>query len=321
MDLKLVVQNQNKIFEMLKNSYKNDRLSHAYLFYGVKGVGKKAMAYALACILNCENDVCFECDTCRSIIEGNHMNVDYIGISENKTMISKEQILELQSEFSMTSLLDGTRVYIVDGIDTASAAAQNSLLKFIEEPVNNTPTIGIFIAEELSNVVSTIISRCSLIHFNELPIDFMIDTLISEGVDEFDASLAALLSNNIDEVREIVSGVDFMKAKELFLEFINIKKAKDGVLYYISNSQFFSDNKNLEMLFKWLIRFTEDAILLSKTEEGLLLKGLYDKIKSYKEANKASLKNKLEMLLDLYSRLRYNVTAKNVFHELVTKIV
>ena len=75
------------------------------------------------------------------------------------------------------------------------------------------------------------------------------------------------------------------------------------------------------MLFKWLIRFTEDAILLSKTEEGLLLKGLYDKIKSYKEANKASLKNKLEMLLDLYSRLRYNVTAKNVFHELVTKIV
>jgi hypothetical protein len=149
----------------------------------------------------------------------------------------------------------------------------------------------------------------------------MIDTLISEGIDEFDASLAALLSNNIDEVRGVVSGVDFIKAKELFLDFLNIKKAKDGVLYYITNSEFFSDNKNLEMLFKWLIRFTEDAILLSKDGEGLLLKGLYDKIKSYKETNKTSLKNRLEMLLDLYSRLRYNVTAKNVFHELVTKIV
>lgn len=321
MDLRLVVQNQNKIFEMLKNSYKNDRLSHAYLFYGVKGVGKKAMAYALACILNCEHDACLECDTCKSIIDGNHMNVDYIGIEENKTMISKEQILELQSEFSMTSLLDGTRVYIVDGIDTASAAAQNSLLKFIEEPVNNTPTIGIFIAEELSNVVSTIISRCSLVHFNELSISFMIDTLVGEGVSDLDAQLAALLSNNIEEVKEYQASIEFSKAKELFLNFINIIKPKDGVLYYISNSQFFSDNENLEMLFKWLIRFVEDAILLNEGSQGLILNALYDKIKSYKEANKASLKIKLEMLLDLYSRLRYNVTAKNVFHELVTKFV
>ena len=321
MDLRLAVQNQNKIFEMLKNSYKNNRLSHAYLFYGVKGVGKKAMAYALACILNCENDACLECDTCRSIIEGNHMNVDYIGIDENKTMISKEQILELQSEFSMTSLLDGTRVYIVDGIDTASAAAQNSLLKFIEEPVNNTPTIGIFIAEELSNVVSTIISRCALVHFNELPIEYMIDTLVNENIDEFDASLAALLSNNIDEVKKIAVSEDFIRAKELFLEFISLKKQKNAVLYYVCNVEFFSDNQNLEMLFKWLIRFTEDAILLGESEEGLLLKGLYDKIRSYRNDNESSLKNKLEMLLELHSRLRYNVTAKNVFHELVTKFV
>ena len=161
MDLKLVVQNQNRIFEMLKNSYKNDRLSHAYLFYGDKGVGKKEMAYALACIVNCD-DACLECSTCQSIIEGNHMNVEYIGIEENKTMISKDQITDLQEHFSKTSLVSGTRIYIVDGIDTASSQAQNSLLKFIEEPINNTPTIGIFIATELSNVVSTIISATSV---------------------------------------------------------------------------------------------------------------------------------------------------------------
>ena len=176
MDLKLVVQNQNRIFEMLKNSYKNDRLSHAYLFYGDNGVGKKEMAYALACIINC-NDACLECETCQSIIEGNHMNVEYIGIEENKTMISKDQITDLQENFSKTSLVEGTRIYIVDGIDTASSQAQNSLLKFIEEPINNTPTIGIFIATELSNVVSTIISRCSLIHFKALSNDLLFNMI------------------------------------------------------------------------------------------------------------------------------------------------
>ena len=63
------------------------------------------------------------------------MNVDYIGTLETKKLISKEQIVELQEEFSKTSLVEGNRIYIVDGIDKASVSAQNSLLKFIEEPI------------------------------------------------------------------------------------------------------------------------------------------------------------------------------------------
>jgi DNA polymerase-3 subunit delta' len=318
MDLKMVVQNQNKIFEMLKNSYKNDRLSHAYLFYGDNGVGKKEMAYALACIINCD-DACLECDTCKSIIEGNHMNVEYIGIEENKTMISKDQITSLQDDFSKTSLVDGTRIYIVDGIDTASNQAQNSLLKFIEEPINNTPTIGIFIATELSNVVSTIISRCSLVHFKSLSNDVLFDMI--ETGDDLDKSLACILSNNINEINELINSDNFIKAKELFLELITLKKQKDGVIYYLNNNHFFSKDNNIDMLFKWLIAFIEDAILVNDNQDNLIIKGIYDKIVSYQKSNKDTLKYKLEVVLDLYSRLRYNITAKNLLHELVIKLI
>ena len=318
MDLKLVVQNQNRIFEMLKNSYKNDRLSHAYLFYGDNGVGKKEMAYALACIVNCD-DACLECEVCQSIIEGNHMNVEYIGIEENKTMISKDQITDLQENFSKTSLVSGTRIYIVDGIDTASSQAQNSLLKFIEEPINNTPTIGIFIATELSNVVSTIISRCSLIHFKALSNDLLFNMI--EDKSDLDKSLACIISNNINEINQLINSDNFIKCRDLFLEFINLRKQKDGVIYFVNNNHFFSKDNNLDMLFKWLIAFIEDAILAHDNDDNLSIKGLYDTIISYQKHNKSTLKYKLETLLDLYSRLRYNITAKNLLHELVIKLI
>jgi DNA polymerase-3 subunit delta' len=276
------------------------------------------MAYALACIINC-SDACLECDTCKSIVEGNHINVEYIGIEENKTMISKDQITDLQDNFSKTSLVEGTRIYIVDGIDTASSQAQNSLLKFIEEPINNTPTIGIFIATELSNVVSTIISRCSLVHFKALSNDSLFNMI--EDKDDLDKSLACIISNNINEIKELINSDNFIKCRELFLELISLRKPKDGVIYFINNNLFFSKDNNLDMLFKWLIAFIEDAILVSDNDDNLIIKGIYDKIVSYQKYNRDTLKYKLEVILDLYSRLRYNITAKNLLHELVIKLI
>ena len=59
-----MIENQKNIFNLLKQSKQNDRLSHAYLFYGDEGVGKKELAYALACLFYCEHGGCLECETC-----------------------------------------------------------------------------------------------------------------------------------------------------------------------------------------------------------------------------------------------------------------
>lgn len=320
MSIKRAVENQINIFNNLKQAKLHNRLSHAYLFYGDEGVGKKEMAYALACLMYCPNDGCLECEVCKSILSGNHMNVDYIGVDDSKTMISKDQITALQDEFSKTSLVDGSRIYIVDGIDTASTAAQNSLLKFIEEPINSTPTVGIFLATELSNVVSTIISRCALQHFKAVPLDKSISQLVDEGIDDIDAILVMNLTNSIDEARGLINSNDFIKIKELFFEFLDIKKKKDGVVYFINNSNYFSSSKNLSILLQWFLLFIEDSCVISSNPDGLILKPLYDKIILYSNENN-SLKDKLELVLDLYNKLRYNVSAKNVFHELIVKLI
>ena len=318
LNVKSMIENQKNIFNLLKQSKKNDRLSHAYLFYGDEGVGKKELAYALACMFYCEHDGCLECETCKTILEGQHLNVDYIGTLEAKKLISKEQIVELQEEFSKTSLVDGPRIYIVDGIDKASVSAQNSLLKFIEEPINNTPTIGIFIANDLANVVSTIVSRCGLIHFPSIETKALINMLVENGVDRVDAELVSLITNNSEAAIEYINTEDYLFAKDMFYGFLDIKNPKQSILFYLEKV----DNLNIErmnLFLKWLIAFYQDSFKM-EDKDDLILNNLYDKIVLYSKKGQNELKNKYSFVLDLYSRLHYNVSVKNVFHEVITNL-
>ena len=320
MDIKKIIKTQEKIFNMLKKAKANDRLSHAYLFYGEDGTGKKEMAYALAALLYCPNGGCLECDTCKTILSGNHMNVDYIGIMDDKKKISKEQVSDLQEEFSKTSLVDGTRIYIVDGIDTASTAAQNSLLKFIEEPINKTPTVGIFIAKELSNVVTTIQSRCIIEHFSAIPHLDRAKILVDAGYDELSSILATDLTNNPDEAIDIINNNNFVTFKEAFLDFIDLAKPKDAINYYLNHISIFSNEANLSILLNWYLLFLEDAAFYS-SNANLILSPLCDKIITYRKKNENKLQERIDLVLSLFSKLRSNVIAKNVFHELITKII
>ena len=318
LNVKSMIENQKNIFNLLKQSKKNDRLSHAYLFYGDEGVGKKEIAYALACMFYCEHDGCLECETCKTILEGQHLNIDYIGTLEAKKLISKEQIVELQEEFSKTSLVDGPRIYIVDGIDKASVSAQNSLLKFIEEPINNTPTIGIFIANDLANVVSTIVSRCGLIHFPSIETKALINMLVENGVDRVDAELVSLITNNSEAAIEYINTEDYLFAKDMFYGFLDIKNPKQSILFYLEKV----DNLNIErmnLFLKWLIAFYQDSFKM-EDKDDLILNNLYDKIVLYSKKGQNELKNKYSFVLDLYSRLHYNVSVKNVFHEVITNL-
>ncbi|MCR5113212.1 MAG: hypothetical protein K6A63_04680 [Acholeplasmatales bacterium] len=325
MKVENVVNSQKVIYNILKQAKVNNRLSHAYLFYGEAGTGKKEMAMALACMLYCEHGGCFKCDTCRTILDGNHMNVDYIGMEANKTKISKDQIMDLQEEFSKTSLVEGTRVYIVDGIDTASTQAQNSLLKFIEDPANTTPTIGIFLATELSNVVSTIQSRCVLLHFEAIEQKNMIDILIDQGIDDLDARLISCLTNDPDSAEEISQNENYQAIKGMFLELVDVKNKSEAVKYYLENAMYFSipgvGTDNLTMLLKWVLAFFSDANKDKKADTDLILSPLYDKIKVYKSNSRALMTEKLEMVLFLFKELKSNVSPKNVFFELMEKFI
>ena len=324
MNVETTIKAQNKIYDMLKASKANDRLSHAYLFYGDEGVGKKEMAYALARLLYSEgNEIDFNSVDVTNILSDNHLNVNYISVDDGKKLISKEQIDALQEEYSKTSLVEGTRIYIIDGIDKASNAAQNSLLKFIEDPDNIEQTIGIFIATDLANVVSTIKSRCILQHFTAIPKLTLKDILIKYGISEIDASLSAILTNDIEEAKRIVNEDYFLELKNIFLEYVDLKYEKDKTLFYLKYQSFFTRNSAnyMEIMLKWALAFFEDAMVANEDASNLILATLYDKIISYKSKNINKLEAKIKIILLLFNRLNANISVRNILFEFVNNVI
>ena len=152
-------------------------------------------------------------------------------------------------------------------------SAQNSLLKFIEEPINLTPTIGIFLAKDTSNVVPTILSRCSLVHFKVIPLEKSVMYLENNNISKLDAILSASLTNNIEEAKSIANSQDFEKNKELFLSFMEINKPKDGVRFYLDNLMFYNQGKNLEYFLNWILLFLQDALVANNKNDNLIFRG------------------------------------------------
>lgn len=191
------------VAKILINSYKKNRLSHAYLFEGEPGTPKQKLAVEFAKLLYCEGDhkPCGTCINCIRIKNQNHPNVLLIE-PEGKTL-KKEQILYLQREYVKTTLEEGPKVYIIDAIDKMSTSAANSILKFIEEPEPNVYTI--LITDQLHQILPTIISRCQVINFRPVNRDELSGSLIAEGCVELTARVVTQLTNDLTEAKTLAS--------------------------------------------------------------------------------------------------------------------
>lgn len=157
---------QPTVMKMLKNSIVKGRLSHAYLFEGMKGTGKRETSLFLAKSIFCENPIdqfipCESCHHCKRIESGNHPDVHMI--EPDGLSIKKNQIKMLQEEFFKSGVESKKKLYILFHADRMTASAQNSLLKFLEEP--NSETTAILITEQVQQILPTILSRCQIISF------------------------------------------------------------------------------------------------------------------------------------------------------------
>ena len=161
---------QDFVVSTLKNAIEQDRIAHAYLFSGPRGVGKTTSARLLAKALNCVNGPtatpCGVCDNCRGIAKGSSLDVIEIdgasntGVNDVRTI--KEEVL-----FPPTS--SRYKIYIIDEVHMLSLSAFNALLKTIEEPPEY--VIFIFATTETQKVPATIRSRCQQFNFQLIPIE------------------------------------------------------------------------------------------------------------------------------------------------------
>ena len=158
---------QEHIVRTLTNAIELDRVSHAYLFSGTRGVGKTTTARILAKAINCENgpatEPCDQCGFCSEIKSGNCIDVREIdGASNNSVAEVRDLIETIQYAASACRY----KVYIIDEVHMLSRSAFNALLKTLEEPPPN--VVFIFATTELSKIPETILSRCQCFEFKPL---------------------------------------------------------------------------------------------------------------------------------------------------------
>ena len=163
------VVGQSSITETLINSISSNKLAHAYLFCGPRGVGKTTCARIFAKTINCTNitngEACNECESCQSFNKGISMNIHEMDAASNNSV---EDIRQLIDQVRILPQMGQYSVYIIDEIHMLSPAAFNAFLKTLEEP----PAHAIFImaTTEKHKILPTILSRCQIFDFNRIQV-------------------------------------------------------------------------------------------------------------------------------------------------------
>ncbi|MBN1894263.1 DNA polymerase III subunit gamma/tau, partial [bacterium] len=204
---------QEHVTATLKNAIRHNRLAHAYLFTGPRGVGKTSAARVLAKSLNCESGPtltpCNQCSNCREITESRSVDVFEIDGASNRGI---EEVRNLRENIRYSPAKGKYRIYIIDEVHMLTPEAFNALLKTLEEPPEH--VVMIFATTEPHKIPATILSRCQRFDFRRMAHEDIIGQLRlickSENV-EIDEEALHLIARKADgSMRDSQSVLDQM---------------------------------------------------------------------------------------------------------------
>ena len=203
---------QDIVSETIKNSIKSDRVPNAYLFTGIRGVGKTTIARILAKSLNCMNgleNLCKDelCDNCEAITNSNHIDVLEMDAASKTGVDDVRDLIEF-SRYGPTS--SKYKIFIIDEVHMLSKQAFNALLKTLEEPPQYLKFI--FATTELKKIPVTVVSRCqrfdlSRIRSSEL-LNFLKSIIKKENRRITDDALRLIVKISEGSVRDALSLLD-----------------------------------------------------------------------------------------------------------------
>jgi DNA polymerase-3 subunit gamma/tau len=205
------VVGQEHITGTLRNALVTDRLAHAYLFSGARGVGKTSIARVFAKALNCPNmkegNPCNECASCVDITHGSSVDVQEIDGASNRGI---DEIRNLRENIRYFPSQGKYRIYIIDEVHMLTLPAFNALLKTLEEPPEHVKFI--FATTEPHKVPITILSRCQRFDFKRIPLLKIQEQLKrithEEGIQISDAGISILSREAEGSMRDAESLLD-----------------------------------------------------------------------------------------------------------------
>jgi DNA polymerase III subunit gamma/tau len=218
---------QEPIAGILKNSILGNKVAHAYIFSGPRGVGKTSTARILAKTLNCEQPVesvpCGKCASCLSITDGSSMDVTEIDGASNTGV---DNIRDLRERVRYASYGGAYKVYIIDEAHMLSTAAFNALLKTLEEPPPH--VIFVLATTDPKKIPATVLSRCQHLPFRRITTHKIKERLkqitTAEGLNIADAALEMVARAADGSMRDSLTILDQVAS---FADTISAEDVKD----------------------------------------------------------------------------------------------
>ena len=303
------IAGESDIVKTLKNSLDNDRISHAYLFSGPRGVGKTTSARLIAKGVNClkngiSSSPCNECENCREIDNGSFIDLIEIDAASNRGI---DEIRELKDKINYQPSKGRKKIYIIDEVHMLTKEAFNALLKTLEEPPEH--VIFILATTEPDKILPTIISRCQRYDFKSLTYievkDKLSEICCGENVEIDEGSLGLIYESSGGSMRDAISILERViityleekidedkcskvigiTSKTLLKEFLGIVKGNrvsEGAVFL---DKLWLDSLDIEKFFKDFGKYIKNLVLSGEmeAEEGLKIIGnIFDSLNKFK---------------------------------------
>lgn len=312
------------VYRILKNSVLKNKSSHAYLFE-TKGYPRQMdIALAFAKYLLCPKQQtnltnCEECNLCKRIDDGNFTELKII--EPDGLWIKKEQLAELQEEFSKKSIESNKKIYIINHAEKLNTAAANSILKFLEEPEEN--IVAILLVDNLYQLLDTIISRCQVISFAKVKSEEIQKHYDTDNETVF--KIGSILVDNDEDLKNFIADEKNVEKIDKVVKFITYfeNHGKDILLYV--NKMWFQDFKDKEEIMKGFLIME----LFYKDVLNFILDRPIEIMKQYeKEIEQISLKNdiitisqKLTILLEEEKKIQVNINSNLLMDKLIIRLL
>jgi len=307
---------QQVVYKTLINSVKNNKCSHAYL---IESNGySKALDFALAFAkyvlcpnnyTNCNN--CVNCTQCQNIDSKEFLELKII--EAEGQWIKKNQLEELQYDFSKKSVLGNKKIYIINGAEKLNVSSSNSLLKFLEEPEEG--ITAILITNNKYQLLDTIISRCQVLTLNPSKEKLLGNILECLGNN---------LYNSEEEINNYINNEDNLVKIEKVIEFAKYYEDNHlNTLAYINKLwlQHFTEKSEVNNAMQILLLFYKDVFNNMIGNEIEIFKDYVNDIQYIAKKNKIDvIIAKINVIMNLKEKIKFNINNNLLMDKLLIEL-